>query len=331
MKLRSASDSPHPDTREFSEMVDRYMPLLSGSMVAELLDRHVLKVCGLGLFSVRHYPAERRTGNDGVTYYPPVNRIVLERRKVSSSDFAAMLSRRTDLEDSVIHRLAEILPAFIADRIRENDEILFPGFGRVYSVQSALSFEPDQSLSGILNSEYYSLEAISLSSAEPDALRGRRKMLFLVPMFIMIILATGAYLFYYPVYRKPDTSAPMTAVLFDQQLQSTSVSRNDTLSASMPTGGGILLEEGEYAVVLGTFRKKETAERGIGSVSVSGAVVFIWPVTGKGKRYYRLAVGRFASFDAAEAWMDSTGFGRSGKAYVQQAKRRVVLHGEEGM
>jgi len=330
MTLRTRNDSSPPDVSQSQETVGRYLSTLSGALAAELLEKHTVRVCGLGVFSVRHVPAERRSGKEGVTYHPPVNRIVFERRSVSQADFADMLSQRMHLNAAEAGTLPEIFQAFFVRSLQNGEEILLPGFGRVYTREKVPDFEPDRSLAGILNSEYSSLEAIALSAEDHEIGRSRPMKAVLLPVVALMLIAV-AYLFLSPGVRHPKAGTSEQTPVISLPLQPVSELRHEDSTAGVPLRGQVLLEEGEYSVVLGTFRKKETAERESGSFRFPETGVFIWPVTGKGERYYRLAAGRFNSFAAAEAWMDSTGLGRSGKAYVQQAKRRVVLHGEEGL
>lgn len=331
MTLRTRNDSSPPDVSQSPETVERYLSSLSGALAAELLEKHTVRVCGLGVFSVRHVPAERHSGKEGVTYHPPVNRIVFERRSVSQADFADMLSKRMHFNAAEAGTLSELFQSFFARSMQNGKEILFPGFGRVYTREKVPDFEPDRSLAAILNSEYSSLEAIALTSVEPESGSARRMKVILIPVIALMLVAV-AYLFYHPGGRIPDGGSSEQASAISRSSGQLPVLRQENAVDSLPRNGEqVLLETGEYSVVLGTFRKKESAEREIGSIHFSGTGVFIWPVTGKGKSYYRLAAGRFNSFAAARAWMDSTGAGRNGKAYVQQAKRRVVLHGKEGL
>ncbi|WP_449258758.1 SPOR domain-containing protein [Chlorobium limicola] len=331
MTLRNRNDSSASCDLRSPEPEAHYLSALSGAMAAELIEKKMVGVSGLGVFSVRHYPAERRSEKEGDVYHPPANRIMFEQRPVSPDEFADMLSRRMHLDASEARRLSEDFPALFARSMQENEECRFPGFGRVYARHNALAFEADQSLAGILNSEYGSLDSIALSAAELEIVSSRPMKAVLLPVIGLILVALAYLFLFYPGVRHPKAGTSEQAPVISRSLQPDPELRHEDSTAGVPLRGQVLLEEGEYSVVLGTYRKKETAEREVRSVSLSETVFFVWPVIGKGKQYYRLAAGRFTSFGAAKAWMDSTGLGRSGKAYVQQAKRRVVLHGEEGL
>jgi len=330
MTLRNSNDSSASCDLGSPEPAGHYLSALSGAMAAELIEKKMVGVSGLGVFSVRHYPAERRSEKEGDVYHPPANRIMFEQSPVSPDEFADMLSRRMHLDASEARRLSEDFPALFARSMQEDEECRFPGFGRVYARHNALAFEADQSLAGILNSEYGNLDSIALSAAEPEIVSSRPMKAVLLPVVALMLIAV-AYLFLSPGVRHPKTDTSEQAPVIARQIQPVPEPGQDDSVAIPQRRQQVMLEEGEYSVVLGTFRKKETAERESGSFRFPETGVFIWPVTGKGERYYRLATGRFNSFAAAEAWMDSTGLGRSGKAYVQQAKRRVVLHGKEGL
>lgn len=333
MTLRTGKDISLPHGAERDASAERYLPALSGVMCAELLENRSVSVSGLGVFTIRHSPAERRSGKEGLRYHPPENRVVFEKGSVAAPVFMKLISARMHLDRPECARLAAALPVFFKSRMKERGEIVFSGFGTLHSEKGSWRFEADVQLEELINSEYHNLGAIPLSlphHSEPL----KRKLLLPVMVAAGIVLTAIALLFVF--LRHNPEKLPVAA-----ERPSVSLSVSDT-AGSAESGEvkidngtsaqeGVLLEEGEYAVVLATFQQKQTALQELSRVSVPGTLVFIWPVTGGGRQYYRLAAGRFRSSETAAAWMDSIGLGRERKVYIQQAKRRVVSHGEEGL
>lgn len=333
MTLSTKNDILPPGNPGSAEIAMRYFSAISGAMRAELFENRLVPVPGFGVFLLRHCPAERRSGRDGVAFLPPRNQVVFEKRVVSDASFIRMISSRILLQQEETERLAVCFPALLNTMLQERGEIVFPGFGRFVSEPSGFMFTADQALDGLLNSEYHDLEAIPLSShASVWTLKQKGVLLYTASGVVLLILAGFFFFFVLQQNREFYVSEQRTA---KKELPS----RPEIFSGSMPvadeghpsSGSGFFLQPGEYTVVLATYRKKQTAERERIRFDVPGSEVFIWPVTGNGRQYYRLAAGRFPNRGKAEAWMDSTGLGRTGKAYIQQANRRVVLHGEKGL
>ncbi len=333
MTLRTGKDISQPEPAEGGASAEDYLPALSGALCGELLENRSVSVSGLGMFAIQHVPAERRSGQEGMQYHPPVNRVVFEKRDVAAADFVKMISARMHLDRSGCGHLAAVLPVFFKNRMKDGGEVVFPGFGRLHADKGRWKFEADPLIEELINAEYRNLGAINLSSSSA-AVAQKRKLKLPLVVASGIVLAVIASLFV-SLWQNQETlpvaadrsadpvSAPDTAV--------SAVGGNANSGTLVSARDGALLEVGEYAVVLATFQRKQSALQERRRVMVPGAVVFIWPVTGGGRQYYRLAAGRFRSSGAAAAWMDSTGLGRDGKAYIQQAKRRVVPHGEEGL
>ncbi|MBM3163628.1 MAG: hypothetical protein FJZ79_10075 [Chlorobi bacterium] len=335
MKIRTGNTLAPSDAAESTEMAERYLPALSGAMSAELLENGSVGVGGLGVFSLRHYPAERRSEKDGTRYLPPGNRVVFQKRAFDTGAFVTMLVSRMQLDPRKAEEIASFVTGLFKDRCLQQKEVVFPGFGRIFFEKNrTCRFEADKAFENLLNSEYRDLSAIRLSSVEP-ADRGVRKYVFpalLVAAFMLVI--AGAL--YFAGRPEPDdafSSAPRSKAVREELPKPQPVSgiRNEGDVGKTVLPSGVVLEQGEYSVVLATFRMERTARQELKKARVPGVPVFIWPVTGDGKRYFRLAAGRFNTAGAAAVWMDSSGIGRDGKAYIQQAKRRVVPYGEEGL
>lgn len=333
MTLRPRNDISLPDGAERDASAERYLPALSGAMCAELLENRSVPVSGLGMFTIRHLPAERRSGKEGMQYHPPENRVVFEKRDVAVADFVKMISMRMHLERSECGPLASVFPLFFKNRMREQGSVVFPGFGTLFSEKGRLGFETDALLQELINSEYRNLGAIALSSPPaPEPLRRKRRLPVMVAAGIVLAAIASLFVFLWQNQGALPVAADRPVISLSGADKDVTAAGGDAKSGTLVSArDGALLEVGEYAVVLATFQRKQSALQERRRIMVPGAVIFIWPVTGGGKQYYRLAAGRFRSSGAAAAWMDSTGLGRDGKAYIQQAKRRVVPHGEEGL
>lgn len=333
MTLRTRKDISQSDGTEPDVSAERYLPALSGAMCAELLENRSVSVSGLGIFTIRHFPAERRSGKEGMQYHPPENRVVFEKGEGRAADFMKMVSMRMHIGISECGPLAAVFPVFLKNRMKERGEVVFPGFGTLYSEKGRWRFEPDILLQELINSEYSNLAAITLSSPPaPEPLKP--KMRLPVMMTAGIVLTVIVLLFV--TFRQNPALLPVApgrpSVPVSAPDSALSAVSGAVKSGTLPSAREeVLLEVGEYAVVLATFQRKQSALRERSRIRVPGTGTFVWPVTGGGRQYYRLAAGRFGSFAAAEAWMDSVGLRRDGKAYIQQAKRRVIPHGEEGL
>jgi len=329
MPLHSRNDIPG-----VSAAAERYLASISGAMRSELLVNRPVPVPGLGVFFLRYCPAERRSGKGGVEYLPPRYRVVFERRIVSSAIFARMVSSNLSLEKEEMEEIAALFPVFLRDRLQERGEIVFPGFGRIASEHSVLGFSADASLEDFVNREYLNMTAIPLLSKTTRFPMKHQGALFFAGAVAVACLA--AVLLFFGGKKEPGgiPSSRQVTELAKAPLRPETASRGPDANSQSRffSGSGVVLEPGEFTVVLATYRKQQTAEREMKRMSIPGAVLFVWPVTGSGKQYYRLAAGRFSSHVEAEAWVDSSGLGRStGTVSIQRANRRVVLHGETGL
>jgi nucleoid DNA-binding protein len=335
MKIRTGNTGCPPGTAERTETAEHLLPALAGAISAELLEKGSAGVCGLGVFSVEHFPAERRSEKDGTRYLPPGNRVVFRKRPADTGTFITMLVSRMQLDRQEAEKIGSFFTALFKDRCMQRSDVVFPGFGKIFcETDSVLRFEADKGFEGLLNSEYRDLTAIPLSSVDP-ANRGNRKYVFPALLVSALVLAIAGILSVAGSY-KPQGASTAASRIEDAREEKpkpkqVSSIRNDRAGLEKVSRTGALLERGEYSVVLATFRKEQTAREELKKASVPGFPVFIWPVTGAGKKYFRLAAGRFSTAGAAAVWMDSTGIGRDGKAYIQQAKRSVVPYGEEGL
>ena len=334
MKFQPGTDSTSSPAASSGQSAEHYLPLLSGGMRAELIGKRSVMVCGLGSFILRHYPARRRSGKGGMEYLPPGNRVVFEAGTVSRQVFTELMLSRLPIDRAEAERLSDIFPAFFRSRLHENGAIVFPGFGRIFTENGQSRFEPDTALEDLLNSEYRNMGPIALSYSEPEMPFWKMLLVPAAAMVVLVLVTAG--LLFLSGRRNP---LPDAATALQQAPLRHSPDREPSLPDNSLTKRagtpapetGVLLEKGEYTVVLATFLSKRTAEKELAGYTVPGTRVFIWPVTGRGKNYYRLAAGRFAGSGEALAWKDSTDFGRFRDIYIQQANRRVVLHGEEGL
>lgn len=326
MTLHTMFQTPPSGVSDLSESAARYFAAISGAISAELLENRSVSLPGFGSFFVQHLPARQQIGGGGRIYLPPRNRIIFEKRLDPAPDFCGMLSSRLSLQCEDLAAVVEHLPDFLERKLREEGEISFPGFGTLVPERGGCHFTVDGRFDELLNREYGNLQAISLSSpgrgrlVKPAAIAGS--------VVAVALVMAGAALFFgqRSSFR---FSVPEHLVVQPPRGSEVVAEVRERASGSL-SGSSMLLEAGEYTVVLATFRKKQTAERELSRLRVPGTSLFIWPVTGKGRQYYRLAAGRFTTLARAKSWMDSLGLGRKGSC-IQQAKRRVELHAEKGL
>lgn len=340
---------------------------LSGSMVAELLDKGRLAVDGLGTFSIVHDHAVRAQSDKGGLFLPPRNRIAFESRRQSrGGDIARIASKRMGMDARQAQEFAAVMTACFKGRIKESLEIDIRGLGS-FSVQNgaACGFRPDPALEELLNSAYEGLGTIIMPAVkEPggwaaENAGGRPGAAWWIAGSVATLLIAGIFLFSNhtpytsvqsahsgevkreaaghtspksapPVARPAGTSAPPPAGMLD-------ATPHEEVNASPPgrleaaPADSVTLGKDRYTVVVATFRTVAVARQEIHQLNQGGHHFLIWPVRSDKERFFRLVTGDFNSYRSAKERMEMLPSSLAKSSYIQKASKNVMLYGEKGL
>jgi nucleoid DNA-binding protein len=320
---------------EAEQQLDRF----AGGMTAELLERKRLSIDGLGLFSVVHQQAVREKTSSGTRYLPPGNRVVFDARKERAGDAERVATGRLEMEAHDARRFVKALVDMFEAVKSGSGRLELRGFGSFTMVSGQFHFQPEASLEALLNIAYDGLKEIvipeSRSAMEAKPLSDEPEGINKVVVFVATVslLACGWFLYrqFSPgVFeslsgsRSPVTDTPAPVAL------------NASLPSAVPETGSaapdsLMLQKGRYTVVAATFSSMKGARGEMLRLSERGLRVWFWPVRDDGKRYYRLVLGDFETWQAALDSMKAMPRGLSRNFYIQQASKNVVLYGEQGL
>ncbi|MBV5319647.1 MAG: HU family DNA-binding protein [Chlorobium phaeobacteroides] len=323
---------------------------LSGAMSAELLQEGKLQLSGLGLFTVHHEPATRQMHGEEAIYCPPRNRVVFLPDLSANTGTLRIASQRMKLGKSDAERFSRALDSLFASSMASGRQIELQGFGMLSKSEgSSYTFHAATGLDELLNSEYQGLREIFLSPDKPPATdeknsaieqaAKRANTLRVTLLALMAVSGLLAVVMLMPAIRNSSffvpAPAPVSLSLSVRQpvaLSSADAFRNEGASGdSLAQDKVVVLEKGEFTIVLATFRTAKVALRESAKLKESGIDAFVWPVSDKGKKYYRLALGRYGSGNEAKAGMKSLAQGLARDAALQEITKRYELHGETGL
>ncbi|MEI6847253.1 MAG: SPOR domain-containing protein [Chlorobiaceae bacterium] len=326
-------------TIDISEAL-RLLNGFSSAMVAELLAQGKLSIKGLGMFTVTHVPPEKKSTSSGTVYTPPANRLVFDSRISGADDTLRIAVSRVSMSSEQAVRFGRSLASILTEAVKQKREIVLNGFGRFSFDKGSYGFVPERSLEQLFNKEYQDLKEIVVSRLEPVQGKSKWKMPpYLVPLsaFALAVFLLFAVLF---TMRRTDIHIALPS--FVKQ------SRRSLPPAALPKAVGVkvtphavpvaqvgavdsvVLEKGEYTIVLATFHTKKRALKKLAPLRSEGITSFIWPAYTDSVTYYRLMTGKFSSLSAASEHlktMHETTFG--GRPYIQQVIKSVVLHREK--
>ncbi|NTV91751.1 MAG: hypothetical protein HGA72_00280 [Chlorobiaceae bacterium] len=298
----------------------RLLGSLSGAMSAGLLQDGRLQVSGLGMFTVHHDPAMRQMHGSDAIYSPPHNKVVFIQDVSAKDGTIRIASQRMNLDRSESEQFTRALATLFAALVASGSPIDLQGFGILSKSEGAnYTFQAAKGLDELLNSEYQGLQEISLSPDNPrspdeknKAVPGTKSRSNVMRMALSALLAVSALLalvIVVPAIRNGSlfNSGTAPASLSPPFRQAATLSPADSFLSEGASGDSraddkvIVLEKGEFTIVLATFRTAKVALGELAKLKESGLKVFIWPVSDKGKKYYRLALGRYGSRNEAGA------------------------------
>jgi len=313
---------------EAQRLLDRF----AGGMTAELLDRNRLSVDGLGSFSVVHEQPVRESGADGTRYLPPRNRVEFTPRPKGSGDTAPIASTRLNMESSEARRFAQALAGMFRQLRDEKSEFELRGFGS-FSIESGkYRFEPDPSLEALLNTGYDGLKAIVIPERNDNTpeIKAHEGSALLKPVALtlaVLLLLVGGWFLYRNV--PPGSPEVVSASVSSTVVPVVEEKVEPPVQVEPPESDSLLLRKGRYTVIAATFSSKSGAMQERQRLAALGHRTWFWEVTSDGRRYYRLALGDFATRSAALDSMKSMPKGLTKHSYIQQAYKNFVLYGEQ--
>ncbi|MEI8031957.1 MAG: HU family DNA-binding protein [Chlorobiaceae bacterium] len=318
------------DEAEAGRMLSAY----GGAMAAELLDAGRLSVRGLGSFRVVHSPSAKKSTSGGVVLTPPSNRLVHDFRLSGRDGAAALAVSRLSMKRDDAAGFARWLAGAAGDAVKNRRGIHLNGFGRFSVEQGSYRFTPEPSLEELLNCDYRGLQDVVIPGAgRVRGSRSGRLLPYALPALLLFVVAVSV-----AFYRSggPGGKDALEALSFQASrlIGHSPVSQEHPRPAFAATSprpavpDSLLLEHGEYTIVLATFRQQATAERELIPLRTAGIVAYIWPASLDGLKYFRLMTGKFSSRSAAALRLKELPGKAAGDGYVQQVYKRVVLHGE---
>ncbi len=320
----------HVDASEAGRLLGAFC----GALSAELLETGKLSIGGLGSFIVVHRPSARKITSSGVLLTPPCNALVHERRLSGRDDAARLAVSRLSMSTLEGARFARELSALLADGVKNKQEIRLNGFGRFSLEEGIYRFRPEHSLEELLNRGYGDLGDLVVGS--PGAGRGvmaTRMVRYVLPIAVLVLIVTTTAFYGLGARKWLDFPSFQLSRFVPHPAMALDHSR-PAGAATLGRGSvadSLLLEHGEYTIILATFRQKATAEHELIALRSAGIDSYIWPASVDGVKYYRLMTGRFSSRTAASNRLKELPAKASGDAYIQHVIKRVVLYGEKGL
>lgn len=293
----------------------------SAAVASSLLERGSVSVRGLGSFSIRYTPPERRAGEEGWVYAPPSNAIAW-RRRGGTDETPEMLRRRLRMEPDEARRAAAAFAKAFRAAMRGREGLVLPGFGRFGSAgKRSLGFRPEPGLLELANGDYHGLASISMAAPV------RRRRSALAGALLLVLVSFGAGFLsvrFGAVGGFPD---PLRPALPPPAAMAPAPPA--PVPPPAPPEQGVLLEEGEFTIVLATFSQRGTALREQARLDSSGLRSALWPAWQDGRKYWRLRTGRYALRSEAVGAMRSMPHPIAGGAYIQKVIKRVVSNAEK--
>ena len=339
----------HDLIEELSGLLDLDMQesgqLLNGfftAMVTELLAVRKLAVKGLGSFTVLHVPLKKISNASGVTYSPPCNKLTFDSKISRTDDTVRLVLLRLLLNTAEADRLSIALATVFSNSVKQQREIRIHGLGRFSKEQGIYGFIPERSIVALLNREYQNLEEVVLPRHETlDVRKKSGKSQYAIVLSVLFFAGVLLAVLY---YRKPEATVPIAA-LPPMESKVTPVIHNKTVSVKpqpaetvnvkeFSAGGttdSLVLEKGEYTIVLETFRSERTALKELERLHSEGIITFIWPASVNKMKYYRLMTGKFANSNEAVKQLKAIPKSIAGSAYIQQVLKKGMTYGQKGL
>lgn len=314
----------------------RLLDSFSGAMAGELLDSKKLTLGGIGSFSVAYVPSEKKEIASGIVYTPPRNRLVFDLRCSGGDDTLRLAVSRMSMSQDEALLFSRSLLTLLSGAFQQQREICLNGFGSFSLENGVYGFFPDRSLEELLNREYLDLEelVLPLNDSTPGG-RERKK----IPAVLIVSSILSAALLFAVLY------AWRPATLFSVGVQRPEIPAvtavhdgtaiPDKPGQPVPPVGGaldsVVLEKGDYTIVLATFKKEDTAIKELAAMRSKGITAFVWETSSGRVKYYRLVTGSFSGSSEAAGQTRNLAEKTQGSPYIQHIISKVVLYGEKGL
>ena len=326
------------DTQESGRLLNGFFT----AMVTELLAVRKLAVKGLGSFTVVHVPLKKISNASGITYSPPSNRLTYDRNISRADDTARIASSRLMLNTAEAERLGRALATVFSRAVQQQREIRIPGLGRFSKEQGTYGFIPERSLEELLNREYHNMDDVVLPWHETEQVRKKLvKSRYSIALSFLVFNGLLLAVYY---YGKPEAIVPVAAIPHRESKIATVVQKERVRVKPQPAesvtvkglSGGVatdslVLEKGEYTIVLETFRSERTALEELARLHAEGITAYLWPAYLKKMKYYRLMTSKFADRDEAVKHLKSMPKKITGTAYIQHVSKKGVYYGQKGL
>ncbi len=309
------------------------------AMQAELLVAQKLSLKGVGSFQITHTPLQKTRSSSGIVYTPPCNKVLFERRMSGRDDSVRLAVSRLSMSEDEALRFSRSFAAVFSRALKEQREVTLNGFGRFSSVNGRYGFLAEPAMEQLLNCEYINLREIVLSGEEGSLRPGRERnpYRYFLSLFALLILIVLAAVFYWKplhIFALSTAEPPqrVSGVAAEKAPEATGKPSVQPRSPERLAGGAadsVTLEQGEYTLVLATFRREKTAIKELAPLRAQGITTFVWPASVDGVDYYRLMTGKFSTYAAAAEQMKRLPKKVAARSYIQHVIKRVILHGEK--
>ena len=325
-----------------SEESRRILNAFFSAMVTELLAKRKLSVKGLGSFSVSHVPLQKKSNASGTTYTPPFNRLKYDRKISGADDTARIAALRLLTSPGEVKPIARAFATAFSRALQQEREIRINGLGSFSIDNGAYGFLPERSLEELLNREYQNLEEVVLPLNDKHLGRKEsKKFPYAIPLSVLLgVLLLVAYFY----YGNPEAPVSIPSSVYRESRLKPVVRQAAVIVQKSPAGtvyskelsgngvaDSLILEKGEYTIVLETFRMEQTALKEIDRLCAQEIVAYVWPGSLDGVKYFRLMTGRFSNRDKARDSLKGMSKKIAGSAYIQQVLKKGVVYGAKGL
>jgi len=326
------------DTQESGRFLNGFFT----AMVTELLAVRKLAVKGLGSFTVVHVPLKKISDASGITYSPPCNRLTFDPKISRADDTARIAALRLKLNTTEAERLGRVLATVFSNAVRQQREIRINGLGRFSKEHGLYGFFPERSIEELLNREYQNLEDVVLPRNDSLQVRKESKRpQYSIPIALLFFACVLSALLYYgkpevifSTSSRPHTENKVMPLVHKEIVsgpEQPAVALNAKALSAEGATDSLVLEKGEYTIVLETFRLEQTALKERSRLQAEKVAAYVWPGSVNGIKYYRLMTGKFSNRAAASERLKSLPKKIAGSAYIQQVLKKGVIHGEKGL
>ena len=326
------------DRQEAGRMLNRFF----SAMVSELLAVRKLAIRGVGSFAVMHLPLKKQSNASGTTYTPPSNKLAFDGAVSGADDTVRIAVSRMMMSPAEAERLGRSLATVFSNTVKLQRELRISGLGCFSLNDGVYGFIPERSLEELLNREYQNLEEVILplhdSSHGTKERKSHRAILPLAALTIGVLVLAALY------YGKPGARVSIST---PQQVESRvtpavhteRVTARDHAHPIVDAQGlskgasadSLVLEKGEYTIILETFQSEQTAQKELARLHAEGIIGYVWPVSANDVKYFRLMTGKYANRKGAGELLKGIPKKIAGSAYIQQVSKRGVFYGEKGL